>query len=135
MPKFAPAPKTDLRAPTETDWNTLPLKQAETLLADLRVSCEFGSRILAHRIGQERPNAIERCVKCKQELPKRVEHGREIYSPVYVETRRNPKTGIWERLSICSQACYMSSVRSGALKAIGAVPQVAIPQVPKAHAT
>jgi hypothetical protein len=123
------APKKEPRVftlPNEHDWNTVPYKQMKQMLADVQESLEWGRKIYAHREGlEERP--LEFCVVCGNELPKRVERGRFIYNPVYVEPKLDPKTGLYNRESICSQACFMQATIKGRFSRV----HLATPMVPK----
>jgi hypothetical protein len=114
MPKSSLATH-QFNIPTETDWNALSLTNYEKLLAEVRASADAGTRIYSQRNSQQKK---EYCIVCKRELPTRVEHGRNIYHPVYVQAKVNPKTGITERQSICSQGCFMQASMGGMFRSI-----------------
>jgi hypothetical protein len=115
MPKSSLATH-QFSVPTETDWNSLSLTNYEKLLAEVRASADAGTRIYSQRNSQQKK---EYCIVCKHELPTRVEHGRNIYSPVYTQARMNVKTGVVERESICSQGCHMKAAMGGMFRAVG----------------
>jgi hypothetical protein len=117
MPKSSLA-TTQFNIPTETDWNALSLTKYEALLAEVRASADAGAKIYSQRSTDHTKK--EYCVVCKSELPTRVEHGRTIYNPIYTQSKRNPRTGVTERESICSQGCYMRAAQGGMFKPINA---------------
>jgi hypothetical protein len=116
MPKSSLA-TSQFHIPGETDWNALSLTKFEALLAEVQASAAAGVKIYSQRNAARKK---EFCIVCKHELPTRVEHGQLIYNPVYVQSRRNPKTGVTERESICSQGCYMQASIGGMFRSVQA---------------
>lgn len=114
--------------PTTEDWEHLSLSRYEALLAEIRECAVAGAKIL-----QQRAAALvkkEYCIVCKAELPTRVEHGRAIYNPVYVQSKLNLKTGVYERESICSQNCYQKAQWGGMFR-----PSILTPREDHGHST
>lgn len=117
MPKSSLA-VSQFHVPTETDWNALSLTNFEKLLAEVRASADAGAKIYSQRMNERVKK--EFCVVCKNELPSRIEHGRAIYNPIYTQARINPKTGVVERESICSQNCYVRAAAGGMFRPMNA---------------
>ena len=114
MPKSSLA-VSQFNIPSETDWNALSLTNFEKLLAEVTASAAAGAKIYSQRMSERTKK--EFCIVCHRELPTRVEHGRAIYHPCYTQSKLNTKTGVTERESICSQACFMRASVGGMFRA------------------
>lgn len=78
-------------------WHDLPLEDAMTQYAELRVEVEEIGRILAQRQPRaENEKGGYNCFEC----------GRDMVKVIYSEPHKDPATGIFSNRFICSAICH-----------------------------
>jgi len=100
--------------PQRSDWDSLPLDSARSLVAAVQESYLEGSRIINQRhYDAERQSNTYVCIVCRKRKPMTLASNPNQPNWVHRQDVQDPQTKLWTARIVCSSECFFRASNTG----------------------